>query len=113
LPAKVNGLKIERKFTEAGKDPFQKLNWTQRDVEIRNFDGTVAFSMKGVNLPDNYSQVAANVLSEGWQALGLTGVGSMVILELKGMLRLTMMKCVSCLLHRELPLILLNGSIQV
>jgi len=64
LPAKVNGLKIERKFTESGKDPFNKLNWNKRDVEIRNFDGSVAFSMKNVNLPDNYSQVAANVLSQ-------------------------------------------------
>ena len=64
MPAKLNGLKIERKFTESGKDPFQKLSWTKRDVEIRNFDGTVAFSMKDVNLPDNYSQVAANVLSQ-------------------------------------------------
>ena len=64
MPAKVNGLKIERKFTESGQDPFKKLNWTKRDVEIRNFDGSVAFSMKDVNLPDNYSQVAANVLSQ-------------------------------------------------
>jgi ribonucleoside-diphosphate reductase alpha chain len=64
LPAKVNGLKIDRKFTDTGKDPFQKLKWKKRDVEIRNFDGSVAFSMKEVNLPDNYSQVAANVLAQ-------------------------------------------------
>jgi len=60
----LNGLKIDRKFTEEGKDPFDQLSWSKRDVEIRNFDGTVAFSMKDVNLPDNYSQVAANVLSQ-------------------------------------------------
>ena len=60
----MNGLKIDRKFTEEGKDPFDQLSWSKRDVEIRNFDGTVAFSMKDVNLPDNYSQVAANVLSQ-------------------------------------------------
>ena len=64
MPAKVNGLKIDRKFTDTGKDPFQKLKWAKRDVEIRNFDGSVAFSMKDVNLPDNYSQVAANVLAQ-------------------------------------------------
>jgi len=64
LPGKVNGLKIDRKFTDTGKDPFQKLKWGKRDVEIRNFDGSVAFSMKDVNLPDNYSQVAANVLAQ-------------------------------------------------
>ena len=64
MPAKVNGLKIKRKFTDTGKDPFKKLKWTKRDVEIRNFDGSVAFSMKDVNLPDNYSQVAANVLAQ-------------------------------------------------
>ena len=60
----MNGLKIDRKFTEEGNDPFDQLSWSKRDVEIRNFDGTVAFSMKDVNLPDNYSQVAANVLSQ-------------------------------------------------
>ena len=60
----MNGLKINRKFTEEGKDPFDQLSWSKRDVEIRNFDGTVAFSMKDVNLPNNYSQVAANVLSQ-------------------------------------------------
>ena len=64
MPAKVNGLKIDRKFTDTGKDPFQKLKWKKRDVEIRNFDGSVVFSMKDVILPDNYSQVAANVLSQ-------------------------------------------------
>ena len=64
MPAKLNGLKIDRKFTEEGNDPFDQLSWSKRDVEIRNFDGTVAFSMKDVNLPDNYSQVAANVLSQ-------------------------------------------------
>ena len=63
MPAKLNGLKIDRKFTEEGKDPFDQLSWSKRDVEIRNFDGTVAFSMKDVNLPDNYSQVEANILS--------------------------------------------------
>ena len=64
MPAKVNGLKIKRKFTDTGEDPFKKLQWSKRDVEIRNFDGSVAFSMKNVNLPDNYSQVAANVLAQ-------------------------------------------------
>ncbi|MEC8996990.1 MAG: vitamin B12-dependent ribonucleotide reductase, partial [Candidatus Thermoplasmatota archaeon] len=49
---------------DTGEDPFKKLQWSKRDVEIRNFDGSVAFSMKNVNLPDNYSQVAANVLAQ-------------------------------------------------
>ena len=64
LPAKANALKIPRHFTESGKDPFDKLSWSKKDVEIRNFDGTVAFSMKDVTLPDNYSQVASNVLAQ-------------------------------------------------
>jgi len=64
LPAKANALKISRHFTESGKDPFDNLSWSKKDVEIRNFDGTVAFSMKGVTLPDNYSQVASNVLAQ-------------------------------------------------
>ena len=72
MPAKANALKISRHFTESGKDPFDKLSWSKRDVEIRNFDGTIAFSMKGVTLPDNYSQVAANVLNPILQTGGNT-----------------------------------------
>ena len=38
LPAKANALKISRHFTESGKDPFDKLSWSKKDGEIRNFD---------------------------------------------------------------------------
>ena len=64
LPANANSLKISRYFTESAKDPFDKLSSSKKDVEIRNLDGSVAFSMKDVTLPDNYSQVASNVLAQ-------------------------------------------------
>ena len=64
MPANPEGLGIERRFTEAGADAFDALEWKKRDTLIRNFDGTTAFEMRGVNLPVNYSQTAANVLAQ-------------------------------------------------
>ena len=64
MPANPEGLGIERRFTEAGAEPFDALEWKKRDTLIRNFDGTTAFEMRGVNLPTNYSQTAANILAQ-------------------------------------------------
>ena len=36
------GLVIERRFTSAGKDPFDSFEWMEMDVEIRNPDGSIA-----------------------------------------------------------------------
>ena len=64
MPANSKGLKVDRKFTKEGEDPFKKLKWKKRDIRITNIDGTTAFEMDNVNLPTNFSGVAGNVLSQ-------------------------------------------------
>ena len=64
MPANSKGLKVSRKFTKEGEEPFEKLKWKKRNIEIVNIDGTTAFEMKNVNLPADFSGVAANVLSQ-------------------------------------------------
>jgi len=58
------GLVIERRFTSAGKDPFDTFDWIEMDVEIRNPDGTIADSINGVQLPMGFSGVPGKVCAQ-------------------------------------------------
>jgi len=55
-------MKVERRFTAAGQDPYEGIEFVVRSSEIRNPDGTVVFSMDGVRVPSSWSQVAVDVL---------------------------------------------------
>jgi len=55
-------MKISRRFTQEGADPYRGIQFTRRSSEIRNPDGTVVFSMADVTVPENWSQVAVDVL---------------------------------------------------
>lgn len=58
------GLKIERKFTEAGKSPYADIKFAKRTSKIVNPDGTVVFELKDVEVPESWSQVATDILSQ-------------------------------------------------
>ena len=55
-------MKVTRRFTRVGEDPYENLNFIERSSEIRNPDGTLVFSMDGVRAPESWSQVAVDVL---------------------------------------------------
>ncbi len=55
-------MKVERRFTRAGASPYEGIQFETRASEIRNPDGTVAFSMEDVLVPSDWSQVAVDVL---------------------------------------------------
>ncbi len=55
-------MKVERRYTEAGRDPHEGIEFVERSSEIRNPDGTVVFAMDGVKVPATWSQVAVDVL---------------------------------------------------
>lgn len=57
-------MRIERRYTAAGADPFAGVRFVPRDSRIVSPDGTVVFEMKGVLVPEGYSQVAADVLAQ-------------------------------------------------
>lgn len=56
------GLKINRRYTTAGKDPYQGISWVKRDSRITNPDGSVVFEMKNVEVPEHWSQVAVDII---------------------------------------------------
>ena len=56
------GLQIKRVFTKAGEDPYDKVEWSRRDSRIANPDGSVVFEMADVEIPSDWSQVAADIM---------------------------------------------------
>ncbi len=57
-----NGLRINRRFTEAGEDAYDKIDWSRRDSRITNPDGSIVFEMTDAEIPSAWSQVAADII---------------------------------------------------
>ena len=57
-------MRLERRYTQAGKSPFDGMAFRAADSEIRNPDGSIVFQLKGIEVPATWSQVAADVLAQ-------------------------------------------------
>ncbi|MGB1583256.1 MAG: vitamin B12-dependent ribonucleotide reductase [Solirubrobacterales bacterium] len=57
------GLQIERRYTEAGADPFDSVEWEIRDAIIGNPEKP-AFEQRGVEFPKTWSQNATNIVAQ-------------------------------------------------
>ncbi|NBC11637.1 MAG: adenosylcobalamin-dependent ribonucleoside-diphosphate reductase, partial [Planctomycetes bacterium] len=55
-------MKIDRKFTKAGQDVFESIEWTTRSSKISNLDGSVVFEMKDAEVPKTWSQLATDIM---------------------------------------------------
>lgn len=57
-------MRIERKFTEAGKSAYDAIAFRTATSEIRNPDGSVVFRLADIQVPEQFSQVAADILAQ-------------------------------------------------
>jgi ribonucleoside-diphosphate reductase alpha chain len=57
-------MRFERRYTQAGKSPFEGMAFRAADSEIRNPDGSIVFQAKNVEVPAEWSQVATDVLAQ-------------------------------------------------
>ncbi|MCB9845562.1 MAG: adenosylcobalamin-dependent ribonucleoside-diphosphate reductase [Phycisphaeraceae bacterium] len=55
-------MKVTRKFTKAGQDPFSSVRWVKRSSRITNPDGSVVFQMDDAEVPDTWSQLATDIM---------------------------------------------------
>ncbi|MEM1424204.1 MAG: adenosylcobalamin-dependent ribonucleoside-diphosphate reductase, partial [Planctomycetota bacterium] len=55
-------MKITRRFTKPGQDPFASVEWTQRSSRIANPDGSVVFEMADAEIPASWSQLATDIM---------------------------------------------------
>ena len=57
-------MQIERRFTTEETGAYGALAFRATASEIRNPDGSVVFSLQGIEVPEGWSQVAADVLAQ-------------------------------------------------
>ncbi len=57
-------MKIDRKFTEENQSPYDLVKWREATSEIRNPDGSIVFKLDNVEVPENWSQVASDILAQ-------------------------------------------------
>ena len=57
-----NGLRVPRRFTIEGTDPYGSIEWAKRDSRITNPDGSVVFEVRDAEVPASWSQVATDII---------------------------------------------------
>ncbi|MEJ1161356.1 vitamin B12-dependent ribonucleotide reductase [Prosthecomicrobium sp. N25] len=57
-------MRIERRFTTAGQSPYAAIEFRTTTSEIRNPDGSIVFKLDGIEVPAQWSQVAADILAQ-------------------------------------------------
>jgi ribonucleoside-diphosphate reductase alpha chain len=57
-------MRIERRFTKEGQSPYADIAFRLTTSEIRNPDGSVVFHADNVEVPEQWSQVASDVLAQ-------------------------------------------------
>src|SRR5271168_1127169 len=57
-------MRIARRFTVEGQDPYQDIAFTLTTSEIRNPDGSVVFRLADMEVPQDFSQVASDILAQ-------------------------------------------------
>jgi len=60
--SKKTNLPVERVFSEAGVNPFDKVTWDKRTAEITGDGGKVIFRQDNVEVPETWSQLATKVV---------------------------------------------------
>ena len=57
-------MKIARAFTTEGRDAYEGIPFRTTASEIRNPDGTTVFKLDTLEVPEAWSQVAADVIAQ-------------------------------------------------
>ncbi|WP_421851649.1 vitamin B12-dependent ribonucleotide reductase [Oricola sp.] len=57
-------MRIERRFTKEGQSPYAEIAFRKATSEIRNPNGSIVFRLEDIDVPEQYSQVAADILAQ-------------------------------------------------
>jgi ribonucleoside-diphosphate reductase alpha chain len=57
-------VRIERRFTQRGKSPYEGIRFTKRSSEIKNPDGSTVFKLDHIDVPEHWSQLAVDILAQ-------------------------------------------------
>ncbi len=57
-------MRIQRHYTQAGKGPYDSLEFRKTTSEIRNPDGSIVFKLEDIDVPASWSQVASDIIAQ-------------------------------------------------
>ncbi|HXW41056.1 MAG TPA: vitamin B12-dependent ribonucleotide reductase, partial [Xanthobacteraceae bacterium] len=57
-------MRIERRYSKEGQSPYADITFRLTTSEIRNPDGSIVFQAENVEVPEQWSQVASDVLAQ-------------------------------------------------
>ena len=57
-------MRIVRHFTKEDQSPFAEIEFRKATSEIKNPDGSIVFRLENIDVPAQYSQVAADILAQ-------------------------------------------------
>ncbi|MGQ0666609.1 MAG: vitamin B12-dependent ribonucleotide reductase [Nitrospiraceae bacterium] len=57
-------MRVERRFTRRGQGPYDGLTFVTRSSEIRNPDGSTVFKLDNIDVPEQWSQLAVDILAQ-------------------------------------------------
>ena len=57
-------MRIERRFTKPGQSPFAAVPMRKATSEIKNPDGSVVFKLEDILVPEQFSQVASDIIAQ-------------------------------------------------
>lgn len=55
-------MKIERCFTKDNESPYKNIKFIKTSSQIKNPDGSIVFQLDDLEVPENWSQVAADII---------------------------------------------------
>lgn len=57
-------MRIERSFTKDGQGAYSGIEFRKATSEIKNPDGSIVFRLENIDVPNQFSQVAADILAQ-------------------------------------------------
>ncbi len=57
-------MRIERRFTCRDQSPYESVTFVKRSSEIRNPDGSTVFKLDNIEVPEQWSQLAIDILAQ-------------------------------------------------
>jgi ribonucleoside-diphosphate reductase alpha chain len=57
-------VRIDRRFTRRGQNPYEGITFVKRSSEIRNPDGSTVFKLENIDVPETWSQLAVDILAQ-------------------------------------------------
>src|ERR1044071_8577518 len=68
------GLEFRRRFTTAGTNPLDAVEYVSRNCVITNPDGSVVFELRNIQVPAGWSQLASDIAaSKYFRKAGING----------------------------------------